>query len=176
MPYRGFFSANTKNPPTYHILKMAEQQEAEREFEAVNFAEYIRVSDERLLQIQRATEHDQNLQALENVILTGWPQSSDEIPFNIREFWTYRDGLAVHNGILYKGPRVIIPKALQPAMLIGIHSSHLGEAACLRKARDDLFWPGMAADIKAFVEKCRVCNEIQSSNSKEPLMSHELPD
>ena len=38
----------------------------------------------------------------------------------------YRNELTVHNGVIFRENRVIIPKVLQPEMLTGIHTSHLG--------------------------------------------------
>ena len=72
--------------------------------------------------------------------------------------------------------RVIIPKSMRPEMLTRIHSSHLGAEACLRKAKDVLFWPQMSAEIKDKVSNCTACNEYLSKQTKEPLMTHEIPE
>ena len=46
---------------------------------------------------------------------------------------------------------------------------------CVRRARETLFWPGMADDIKQFISKCETCRKYEISNQKEPLMPHEAP-
>ena len=61
-------------------------------------------------------------------------------------------------------------------MIAKVHSSHLGPDACVRRARDVLFWPGMTGQIKALVQKCAVCNDFQARQQKEPLMTHKIPD
>lgn len=48
--------------------------------------------------------------------------------------------------ILFKGSRVVIPRVMRPEVKSRIHSSHLGVEACLRKARDTVFWPNMNAE------------------------------
>ena len=82
------------------------------------------------MQIQELTKQDSQLQALKVTIL-------DEAPLCIREYWSCRDKLAVHNEVIFRGNgSAIIPKVLQPKMLTRIHASHLGAETCLRKARD----------------------------------------
>ena len=57
-------------------------------------------------------------------------------PLNtVRDFGTYRDELTLHNGVLFKNQRLIIPKALRTEVTSRIHSSHLGIEACLRKSK-----------------------------------------
>ena len=63
-----------------------------------------------------------------------------------------------------------------PEILSRIHSSHLGMAACTRKAKDVLYWPHMATDIKELISKCETCVELEENRRKEPLMTHEIPD
>ena len=61
-------------------------------------------------------------------------------------------------------------------MIAKVHSSHLGPDACVRRAHDVLFWPGMTGQIKELVQKCAVCNDFQARQQKEPLMTHKIPD
>ena len=57
-----------------------------------------------------------------------------------------------------------------------IHSSHLGIEACLRKARDAVFWPSMNSEIKEAVTRCSVCAEFQVKQQNQPMQSHKVPD
>ena len=61
---------------------------------------------------------DTALQVLKTTILTGWPETKEEVPVITREYWAYRDELTVQNGVLFKGPRVIIPKSMRPEIII----------------------------------------------------------
>ncbi|XP_015779356.1 PREDICTED: uncharacterized protein K02A2.6-like, partial [Acropora digitifera] len=116
------------------------------------------------------------MQTLKTIILIGWPPEREEVPVHIREFWTYRDELTLHNGVLFKNQRLIIPKALRTEVTSRIHSSHLGIEACLRKARDLVFWPSMNAEIKESVTNCSICAEFQAKQQNQPMQSHEIPD
>ena len=146
------------------------------ELESLDPMQAPKVTPERLDQLQRSTSHDDTLQTLKTTILTGWPMQKDQVPIKIREYWSYRDELSVHNGVLFKGSRVVIPQLLRPEVKSKIHSSHLGVEACLRKARDTVFWPGMNAEVKDQIKQCSICNEFQAKNQKLPMQSHDLPD
>ena len=146
------------------------------DLEKSNPIQALKVSPERLEQLQRCTGQDESLQVLKTTILSGWPAQKDQAPVNIREYWNYRDELSIHNGVLFKGSRVIIPRVLRPEVMSKIHSSHLGIEACLRKARDSVFWPNMTGDVRDQVSQCSICSEWQSQNPKEPMQSHQIPD
>ena len=146
------------------------------ELEEINPLNTVKITSERLAQLQKATEHDPVMQTLKSTILLGWPDTRDQVPIPIRDYWNFREDLTLHNGILFKSHRVIIPRALRPEVISRLHSSHLGIEACLRKARDRVYWPAMNSDIKEAVTKCQVCAEYQASNPHQPLQTHKIPD
>ena len=87
-----------------------------------------------------------------------------------------RDELTVQDGLVFKGNSVVIPKSLRADMKLKIHSSHLGIEACLRRARECIYWPGMSAEMKHHISSCEICRELDSrTHPKETLMSHEVP-
>ena len=98
------------------------------------------------------------------------------MPISVREYWNYRDEVSLHNGILFKRQRIIVPKAMRSEIILRSHASHLGIEACLRKARDVVFWPGMNSEIKEAVYKCCVCADFQARNPKEPMQTPKVPD
>ena len=82
----------------------------------------------------------------------------------------------MQNGIIFQGERILIPKAMRPEMLKRIHSRHLGEEFCRRKTRDVFYWPNMSSEIKDMFGQCTTCNEYQKMLTKEPLMTHPIPE
>jgi hypothetical protein len=52
----------------------------------------------------------------------------------------------------------------------------MGVEKTIRRARDALFWPGMAKQITSYIYQCAVCQKHRYSNAKEPLISHDVPD
>ena len=60
-------------------------------------------------------------------------------------------------------------------MLQKIHEGHLGVESCLRRAREVFYWPLMTSEVKDYVSNCSVCNTVQPSQAREPLLEHEIP-
>jgi hypothetical protein len=143
--------------------------------EHINQADYLNVTDQRLIQIRQHTDGEGQLQALRSVILMGWPDCREETALAVREYWPVKEELSVQNGVIFKIQRVVIPRSLRPEMLACVHSSHIGGEACYRQARDTLYWPGMQSEIKDYVSKCTICNEYAIEQQRETMMSHELP-
>ena len=146
------------------------------ELESMSPFDGIKLSPERLVQLQTCTAQDPVLMTLKTTVITGWPELREQVPIPIREFWLYRDEISVHNGVLFKNHRVIVPKLLRAEILSRIHSSHLGAESCLRKARDVVFWPGMSNEIKESVANCQICADFQVRNPRQSLQTHEIPD
>ena len=148
------------------------------ELEKTSPLQVLKISPERLEQLQRCTGEDESQQTLKTTILSGWPAQRDQAPVSIREFWNFRDELSVHNGIpSFKSSRVIIPRVLICDLKLSkIHSSHLGIEAFLRKVRDSVFWPNMTSDEREQVSQYSICAQLQSQNLREPTQSHQISD
>jgi len=142
----------------------------------VDHTAHVRISDPKLQEIRNITRDDVELSTLKRVVLAGWPEQKTDVPACVAEYYNYRDEITVQDGVLFKGNRVIIPKALRHETVVRVHSSHQGAEACCRKARDVVFWPGYSADIKAACEECDICRKYTSHNIKEPMQSVKIPD
>lgn len=125
--------------------------------------------------LQQETLQDASLQELKHTVENGWPQTKSEAPTATSPYWNYRDEISTHNGILFRGAKVIVPRSMQPQMLKTIHSSHLGMEKCKRRARDVLYWPSMSKQIESVVSTCQTCNKYRRKNTKEPLLPHPIP-
>ena len=143
--------------------------QVESEFETINMTNYLPISEARLLQIQRETEKDESLQALKAVIQQGWPEHKSALPPVVSPYFNMRDEMSVRDGLIFKGERVVVPKAARGEILRRIHNSHLGVNGCLNRARECLYWPGMTGDIKNHVSTCEACREYERSQTKETL-------
>ena len=71
-------------------------------------------------ELQRETFNDPVLRSLWQTVTQGWPETLQELPTSLREFWSYRDEIGVSQGELFKGSRVIIPKTLRHSMSLHI--------------------------------------------------------
>ena len=145
------------------------------EFE-VNVVSTLPISKPKLNQLQSMTQCDPDLQQLVQIIQKGWPDRKSKVPTQCLPYWSFREQISFSDGILFKGEKIIIPKAMQSEMLKLIHRPHLGIAKSLSRATDILYWPEMAFQIQDIVSSCVTCNAHQRRNQKEPLMPHSVPD
>ena len=124
---------------------------------------FLPISEARLLQIQRATEMDESLQILKAVIHQGWPEDKSALPAIISPYFNMRDEMSVQHGLIFKAERVVVPQPCREELVRRIHNSHLGVNACLSRARECLYWPGISGDIKNHVSTCEACRKYERS-------------
>ena len=135
----------------------------------------LNFSPEKQRQIREETSKDESLRALAQIIYTGWPETRQELPTRVREYWAYRDELAVESGIIFKGRQVLIPEPLQSSILKQLHAGHQGIEKTRRLARESVYWPKIHQDIEEICKRCTFCQELQPQQPKEPMMMHDKP-
>lgn len=133
------------------------------------------MSDSAMERFKNSTQDDEELQALRKLINEGWPDDKNQIPRNVRNYFNFRDELALYNNLLFKGEKLIVPKAEIAKVLADIHSGHPGIQSSIRRARQFLFWLGQSTDVQQYVEKCTICQQTQRSKDKEPIFEKEIP-
>ena len=118
----------------------------------VNNLSFLPFKSYRLDEIRVATERDESLSCLKNTIMKGWPPNKEAVPNSLTPYFSYRDELTVHNGIILRGERIVIPAAMRPYIKVKLHAGHMGINSCLRRARELVFWPGMSSKIRQYIE------------------------
>ena len=87
------------------------------------------------------------------------------MPDCIKPYFAFRDELAIVNGLILKGDRILIPKSLCEQCLKHLHKSHIGITKTLACARTSVFWPDIGKDITNFLLAVLVLN-IRTSSRK----------
>ena len=100
-----------------HIFQTAIEDTVAEEVDAIDPQEYVNIGEPRIALIRRATATDQTLQQLLLTMMSGWPEHKHLLGPDLKIYWTFRDVIPAHNGILYKGDRIIIPKQVQKNVL-----------------------------------------------------------
>ena len=118
---------------------------------------------------------DDHLQKLKNIIIAGWPDSKDDINTELKPYWSYRDELAVIDGIIPKGRYIIIPNSLRQLVLNQLHTNHMGIEKMKLLAHKCVYWHSINADIKKYIEQCAICLEFQQMQPKEKIIHHDIP-
>ena len=137
---------------------------------------HTRSQSEEEIEISEATATDKILQSVISLISENCPISKRSLPTEVLPFWSIKDQLSFHDGIIYKGDRIVVPATLRKSLTEKLHQAHMGVESTLRRARTSLWWPGMNSQLKQFVSSCQVCQSFQRNNQKETLMSHSIPD
>jgi len=133
-------------------------------------------SPKTLERVKLETARDETLQALMPYIMEGWPENRSNVEPEVRPFYDSRDELAVVDGIVFKGERVVIPRTMHRYCLTSLHASHLGMVKCKQMARDLIYWPGLNGQIEDVISKCASCQENRRKQTKEPMVPSEVPD
>lgn len=134
------------------------------------------VSPSALIEFQEATRDDPELKLLKTVVTEGWPEKISKVPVLIRKYFHFREEIFLHENVLLKSDRIIVPSSLRKKMLLLIHQGHLGATSCITRAKTALFWTGMADDIIKFVSNCSICQSSLPNKPLEPLLLRPIPE
>lgn len=106
--------------------------------------------------------------------MTGWPDSVSEVNGIVQPYFNVRDQLILQDGVIFRGDRVVIPESMRHDMLRKIHQSHIGTEGCLRRVRENIFWPRMNSETRDFINKCDICRSLDDKQCKETFMPHKF--
>ena len=171
-----FYRKGTEIPVPDALSRSPVSDSISHEVNFVSNLAYSPIKLDHFARIREATDRDPILHELKTVVSKGWPDSKHQMSPYINPYFSFRDEITIENGILLRGERIIIPKSLQYEMKNKVHSGYLGINSCLRRARTYLYWPGMSAEIRQFVENCNTCSSFHMKQATQPLFMHEIPD
>ena len=115
------------------------------------------VTSNKRNQIVEETKKDDQLQELLGIIRDGWPETKQQCPVRVREYWNIRSELSEADGIIFKGTKIVVPTSMRRFMLNKIHEGHLGIEKCKKRAREIIYWPRINTDITEMVLSCTSC-------------------
>ena len=133
-------------------------------------------SERQLHEIRSATRNDEELQEVKRLILAGWPDNKNEVKDATKPYFNIREELTCQNDILFKGERIIIPQELRRIYKGKVHTSHIGSEGCLRRAREQIYWPRMNAELCDYISKCPICLKYRNNLQKEPILQEKIPE
>ena len=131
------------------------------------------VSDPMWEKIATHTKDDEELKDVLNAVHFGWESDHAQ---SLKPYYHFRGDITEIDGVLVKGPKVIITKTLQCDMLKKIHEGHLGIEKCQARARQVMYWPNINNDIENHIGRCGTCQKHRYKQAKEPMEQHEIPE
>jgi hypothetical protein len=79
----------------------------------------------------------------------------------------------VHDNLLFKGTRIVIPHSLQNEIVNRVHDGHQGIVKCRERARSSVWWLGLSSQLEAVVKNCQKCIDNTNEHA-EPLLPIEF--
>ena len=89
-------------------------EKADQEVERIHLVNFLSVSEPQIQEIREETFRDAILQSLKAVILNGWPSQKESLNTELYHYFNIRDEIAAQAGVIFKGPKCIIPTSLRP--------------------------------------------------------------
>ena len=108
------------------------------------------------------------LHMLSELIDTGFPDSRNELPEIMNEYFQFRHDLTTSDGIIFYKDRIVIPPSLRRDVLSTLHAAHQGTTSMTLRAESSVFWPGISNDINNVRNTCYHCNRNAPSNPTAP--------
>jgi len=165
----GVTNADASEMPFYEELAACSETEQIGDLKLV-------ASEAMIQKIRTAAKDDGTYGLLIAQIEAGWLSSLVMLAPELRAYSSFSDELAICDGLVFKGNRVVVPYGAREEILNRIHSAHAGANACIERARQAVFYPGITSAIKSLVATCPVCSKFQNDQQKEPLKSYDVPE
>ena len=106
-----------------------------------------------LSDIRRETKKDSVLSKLCECVKSGnWSAYAKD-----KQVMFLRNEMSVHEDILLRGNRIVVPLLLQNDILKLAHETHMGIVKTKQLLRQKFYWVGMDKDIEQLVKNCDVC-------------------
>ena len=83
--------------------------------------------------------------------------------------------MTAQDGLVQRGQRIVILLAMKSEIRQKSHVGYLGINSYLRRARDLIFWPGMSAEIRQYVQACITCATYADRQPAEPFIITQEP-
>ena len=135
----------------------------------VNICDITSVRNVTLDQFKEHTDMDEDFRLLKMYVMHGWPSAQQDCVEQLRSYYTFKEEISFIDGLLFKGNRVIVPKALRNKTLEVLHRSHMGIVKTQERARTSFYWPGLNKAIKDICQTCETCLQYAARQDKQEI-------
>ena len=160
--------------PTFCASKADKQFCQETEMFVNAITTNLPATTQYLSEIARKQDEDESCSQVKQFCKIGWPKQQ-KIPDSLKSYHLVSAELSVHNNLLLRGSRIVIPLTLQQDMLKKLHEGHQGITKCRLRAKQSMWWPGLNKQLERLVNDCSICCKERVQHA-EPLMPTRFPD
>lgn len=122
--------------------------------------EYVNIPVDKS-RVLRYSKQDPVIRKLYACVRNGWKSCNNT---SIRKYAPYRQEFTIDQSLLYRGQRLLIPKAIQSEVLDSLHEGHPGIAAMKAMARQCVWWLGIDKAIETKNRHCKNCCMAKGNN------------
>ena len=101
--------------------------------------DYVAFNKAWIAKLKEATREDPITGTVYQLTQQRWPHQRRHTPRMARVYWDFRDELSTDDGLLLKGPRIVIPSCLCEEYLERLHYGHLSAQKVQENARQHLY-------------------------------------
>lgn len=131
--------------------------------------QYARPTALSLSSIRGASQTDSEIELVKKGLLhNDWDSKVNNFRLFEQELW-------LHDDILLKGNKIIIPTALRPQVLAAAHEGHPGIVNMKARLRTKVWWPKIDKDAEMTVKHCKGCTLVSGPDPPLPMKRRELP-
>ena len=135
----------------------------------VNICDITSVKNVTLDQFKEHTASDEDFKLLKMYVMHGWPSAQQDCVEQLRSYFTFKEEISFIDGLLFKGNRLIVPKALRNKTLQVLHRSHMGIIKTQERATTSFYWPGLNIAIKSICQSCETCLQYAAKQDKQEI-------
>jgi transposase InsO family protein len=134
----------------------------------------IPASDRRLQEIRTELQKDVTLKTVMHYVMNGWPDKQ-QLSKAEKAYWSEAGSLSVHDGLLMRGRRLVVPPSVRADVLRYLHDGHQGVVKTKEHAAYSVWWPGLTKEVEAMVRTCPECNKTRRARV-EPMIGTPFPE
>jgi hypothetical protein len=94
----------------------------------------------------------------------------------LKPYFIVRKDLTVHESIILKGRKLVIPRKLRQRILQLAHESHQGVLKTKQLLREKVWWPRMDIDLEEMIKTCHACQIMANQTRAPPVNTTKLPN
>lgn len=119
--------------------------------------------------ITEASNDDDEFKLVKDALMNNtWDASVNNYKLFQHELW-------LHDGVLLRGNKMVIPTKLRKQVLEAAHEGHPGIVNMKARLRAKVWWPKIDKDAENTVKNCRGCTLVSAPNPPVPMKRRELP-
>lgn len=139
------------------------------EYHINQIVQYARPTALSLKSISEASKSDKDFILVRDGLHNNkWDQIVNNYKLFEKELW-------LHDDLLLRGNKIVIPSKLRQEVLAAAHEGHPGIVNMKARLRTKVWWPKIDKDAENVVKNCKGCILVSGPNPPTPMKRRELP-